>query len=44
VGLQNVAETWELRDSQYSKGGILDEMPYRGESELWVRGMEEYII
>jgi hypothetical protein len=27
VSLQNASEIWELRDSQDSKGGILDEMP-----------------
>jgi hypothetical protein len=32
--LQNVPETCELRDSQDSKGGTLDEMPYSGEREL----------
>jgi hypothetical protein len=32
--LQNVPETWEVRDSQNSKGGTLDEMPYSGEREL----------
>jgi hypothetical protein len=26
--------TWEGRDSQYSKGGILDKMTYTGEREL----------
>jgi hypothetical protein len=25
--LQNVPETWEVRDSQESEGGTLDEMP-----------------
>ena len=25
--LKNVPETWEVRDSQDSKGGTLDEMP-----------------
>ena len=29
--LQNVPETWEVRDSQDSKRGTLDEMPDRGE-------------
>jgi hypothetical protein len=33
VGLQNVPETWEVRDSQDSKGGTLDEMPNSGERE-----------
>ena len=28
---QNVPEPWEVRDSQDSNGGILDEMPYSGE-------------
>ena len=32
--LQNVPETWEARDSQDSKEGTLDEMPYSGEREL----------
>ena len=32
--LQNAPETWELRDSQDSKGGILDEMPDSSEREL----------
>ena len=32
--LQNVPEIWEVRDSQDSKGGTLDEMPYSGEREL----------
>ena len=31
---QNFAETWELRDSQDSKGGTLDAMPYTEEREL----------
>jgi hypothetical protein len=31
---QNVPETWEVRDSQDSKGGTLDEMLYSGEREL----------
>ena len=31
---QNVPETWEVRDSQDSKGGTLDEMPNSGEREL----------
>jgi hypothetical protein len=31
-GLQNVPETWEVRDIQDSKGGMLDEMPYSWES------------
>jgi hypothetical protein len=29
-----VSETWEMRDSQDSKGGTLDEMSYSGEREL----------
>ena len=32
--LQNVPETWEVRDSQDSKGGTLDEMPNSREREL----------
>ena len=32
--LQNAPETWEVRDSQDSKGGTLDEMPYSGEREF----------
>jgi hypothetical protein len=28
--LQNVLESWEVRDSQDSKGGTLDEMPSSG--------------
>ena len=32
--LQNVPETWEVRDSQDSKGRTLDEMPDRREREL----------
>ena len=32
--LQNVPETWEMRDSQDSKRGTLDEVPYFGEREL----------
>ena len=31
---QNAPETWEVRDSQDSKGGTLDEMPYSGKREL----------
>jgi hypothetical protein len=34
VTLQNAPETWEVRDSQDSKGRTLDEMPYIGEREL----------
>jgi hypothetical protein len=30
--LYKVAEIWEVKDSQYSKGVILDEMPNSGES------------
>ena len=30
----NVTETWEVRDSQESKRGILNEMTYCGEREL----------
>ena len=33
-GILNVPETWEVRDSQDSKGGTLDEMPYSGERGL----------
>ena len=29
--LQNVTETWEVRDSLYSKGVTLDEMPHSEE-------------
>jgi hypothetical protein len=29
-----VRETWEVRDSQDSKGGTLDEIPNNGEREL----------
>jgi hypothetical protein len=32
--IKNVPETWEVRDSQGSKRGTLDEMPYIGEREL----------
>ena len=32
--LQNIPETWEVRDSQDSKGGTLDEMPDSREREL----------
>jgi hypothetical protein len=32
--LQNAPETWEVRDSQDSKGGILDQMPNSREREL----------
>ena len=32
--LQNAPETWEVRDSQDSKGGSLDEMPDSREREL----------
>jgi hypothetical protein len=32
--LQNVQETWEVRDSLDSKGRTLDEMLYSGEREL----------
>ena len=32
--LHNEPETWDMRDSQDSKGGTLDEMPYSGEREL----------
>ena len=33
-GLQNAPETWEVRDSQDSKGGTFDEMPNSREREL----------
>jgi hypothetical protein len=32
--LQNAPETWEVRDSQDSKGGNVDEMPENREREL----------
>jgi len=32
--LENVPETWEVRDFQDSKGGTLDEMPFSGEIVL----------
>jgi hypothetical protein len=32
--LQDVPETWEVRDSEDSKGGTLDEMPCSGEREF----------
>ena len=32
--LQNIPENWEMRDSQDSKEGTLDEMPYTGEREV----------
>ena len=32
--LQNASETWEVRDSQDSKGGTLDESPNSKEREL----------
>jgi hypothetical protein len=32
--LQNAPETWEVRDSQDSKGRTLDEMPDNREREL----------
>ena len=32
--LQNVPETWEVRESRDSKGGTLDEMPNGREREL----------
>ena len=32
--LQKAPETWEVRDSQDSKGGTLDEMPDSREREL----------
>jgi hypothetical protein len=31
---QNAPETWEVRDSQDSKGGTLDEIPDSREREL----------
>jgi hypothetical protein len=33
-GSKNVPETWEVRESQDSKGGNLDEMLYSGEREV----------
>ena len=32
--LQNAQETWEVRDSQDSKGGTLDKMPDSSEKEI----------
>jgi hypothetical protein len=32
--VQNAPETWEVRDSQDSKGGTLDEMPDSTERDL----------
>ena len=32
--LQNAPETWDVRDSQDSKGGTIDEMPDSKEREL----------
>jgi hypothetical protein len=32
--LQNVTETWEVRDFQDSKGGTLDEMPNSRERKI----------
>jgi hypothetical protein len=32
--LQNIIETWEVKDSQDSKGGTLDEMHCSGERKL----------
>ena len=32
--LQNTPETWDIRDSQDSKKGTLDEMPYSGKRGL----------
>ena len=32
--LQNVLEIWDVRDSQSSKRGTLNEMPYIAEREL----------
>ena len=32
--IQNVTDTWEVRYSQDSKGGTLDEMPYSGARKL----------
>jgi hypothetical protein len=34
VTFQNAPETWEVRDSQESKGGTFDEMPDSMEWEL----------
>jgi hypothetical protein len=33
-GFQNTPEIWDVRDSQDSKGGTLEEMPYSREREL----------
>jgi hypothetical protein len=38
--LQNAPETWEVRDSQESKGGTLNEMPYSRERELIEGGIK----
>jgi hypothetical protein len=38
VTLQKAPETWEVRDSQDSKGETLDEMPYIGENYYWGYG------
>jgi hypothetical protein len=32
--LKNIPETWEVRESQDSKGETFDEMPYTGEQEI----------
>jgi hypothetical protein len=32
--LHNIPETWEVRDSQVSKGGTLDKMPNSREKEF----------
>jgi hypothetical protein len=32
--LQNAPQTWEVRNSQDSKGGILDKIPDRGREHL----------
>jgi hypothetical protein len=32
--MQQTTETWKVRDSQDSKGGIVDEMPYSRKREL----------
>ena len=34
VGEPSRSEAWELRNTQDSKSGTLDEMPYSGETEL----------
>ena len=34
VPSRKIPKTWDVRDSQDSKGGTLDEMPHSGEKEL----------